>query len=75
MPAASVESVTLKNPRVMHALDREMAEGAGRNATETAENLILEAAEQRRVTRESTGPVFPHKAKSERNAAKVAPEG
>lgn len=46
-----IETVTLRNPSVIDKLVREMAEGVGRNATETAENLILEAAEIRKADR------------------------
>jgi hypothetical protein len=69
-----VESVTLRNPRVIETLIRETGEGAGRNATETADNLILEAAEHRRVSRErySSNPKHQDKANSERNPAKAA---
>lgn len=48
MPA----TIAIRNPRVLEVIDAEFKEGAGRNATEAAENLILDAAERRRMDRD-----------------------
>lgn len=46
-----IETVTLRNPLVIEAIVRETREGAGRHPTETADNLILEAAGRREMQR------------------------
>lgn len=48
------ETIAIRNPRVLEVVDEEIEHGAGRNATEAAENLILAAAETRRVDRART---------------------
>lgn len=55
MPTA----ITIRNPIVIQRVLDEMPHGAGRNATEAAENLILEQSENRRFSRASSsnGPL------------------
>jgi len=48
-------SIQIKNPRTRELVADEMKFGAGRNATEAAENLIEEAAEMRRLRRALQG--------------------
>ena len=50
MPA--IQSLQLKNPRTIDLVEREQLNGGGRSLTETAENMIAEAAEHRRAQRE-----------------------
>lgn len=45
------ETIAIRNPRVLEVVGEEMGFGAGRNATEAAENLILAGAEDRRLER------------------------
>ncbi|HEX4056290.1 MAG TPA: hypothetical protein VHX86_18675 [Tepidisphaeraceae bacterium] len=47
----SVTSIQIKNPLVISRVKEEQDFGAGRNATECAENLIMEACELRRSLR------------------------
>lgn len=47
----TVETITIRNPRVIEVVLQEQAHGVGRGATETAENLILSDSERRRVER------------------------
>lgn len=52
------ETISIRNPRVRSVVGEEMNEhDAGRNAAEAAENLILEAAERRRIDRATRPPV------------------
>jgi hypothetical protein len=47
-----IESIQIRNPHVIEQLAQEMeASSIGRNMTEAAASLILEAIEQRRVRR------------------------
>lgn len=46
------ETLAIRNPHVIAVVDQELEHGAGRNATEAAENLILAGAEQRRIDRD-----------------------
>jgi hypothetical protein len=45
------ETIAIRNPRILEVVGEEMEFGAGRNATEAAENLILASVEDRRVRR------------------------
>jgi len=47
MPGA----VAIRNPLVLELIEEELANGAGRNATEVAENLIVAQSTQRRLNR------------------------
>lgn len=48
-----IESIQIRNPRVKEIVAEERQRGTGRSFAETAENLILEAAESRRLKRAS----------------------
>lgn len=48
---APIKAISLVNPRVLELVSHEVEHGVGRNATEAAENLIMEAAERRRLER------------------------
>ena len=50
-------NVIIKNPRVLEIIAEQRLSGAGRNYTETAENLILDGADARRLKRsQQVGP-------------------
>ena len=53
MPEAVQSAIQIRNPRIKQLVAEEQAHGAGRNASEAAENLISEAVEARRLKRES----------------------
>ena len=44
-------ALQLRNPRILDVLHEQTEAGAGRNPTETAENLILDGVEHRREKR------------------------
>jgi hypothetical protein len=46
-----IQNLQIRNPKVLEVVAHEVELGAGRSHTEAAENLILEAVEQRRVRR------------------------
>lgn len=48
-----VDSIQIKNPRIREIVARHQKRGKGRNAAETAENLILDGDELQRM-REAT---------------------
>lgn len=54
MPTA-VQTIQIRNPRIIEQVLGEMAHGAGRNPTEAAENLISQGSEQRRIERAREG--------------------
>lgn len=47
----TMTTIAIRNPRVLDVVREELAQGAGRNATEAAENLILVGAEHRKLDR------------------------
>ena len=49
-----IKAIQIVNPLVLETIAREVEHGAGRNATEAAENLILQQAERRQVERATT---------------------
>lgn len=54
MPAApdkSVDTIAIRNPRVLEVVGAEVTHGTGRNFVEAAENMILADAERRQVAR------------------------
>lgn len=51
-----IETIAIRNPGVIKIACEEMEHGAGRSATEAAENLIMQAAEVRRMERASDKP-------------------
>ena len=50
---SKASTIALRNPRIVQVLHEETAKGAGRNATETAENLILDGVEYRKAKRDA----------------------
>lgn len=61
-----VETIAIRNPRICELVAAEQAGGAGRSATEAAENLILDGVELRRMKRDpgATGSRSPRRRKS-----------
>lgn len=52
-----IESIQIRNPRVRQLVAEELKHpGVGRNFTEAAENLILDAIDRRRAERERNKP-------------------
>ncbi len=45
------DTIAVRNPHVINVAEDEMRQGAGRNLTEVAENLIMIGAETRRIER------------------------
>lgn len=45
------ETIAIRNPAIRELVDEEQKAGVGRSATETAENLIRDGAEYRRIRR------------------------
>lgn len=46
-----IKSLQISNPRVIEIVHDEMNQGSGRSYSETAENLILESVEARKIRR------------------------
>lgn len=51
-----IETIAIRNPGVIKIACEEMEHGAGRSATEAAENLIVAGAEARRMKRANDKP-------------------
>ena len=66
------ESILLRNPRILEVVEEELRHGAGRNATEVAENLVFAGAENRRMARAGRTPAPSPRASSGRKPKTVS---